>query len=122
MFRRSLLALGFLAAVVMACGQESNAKAERICTPDAYVFCRCQDRQEGTKHCKEDGVSFEECLPCDGSGSGVGSGGTDGLGSGHGTDAPRSPKSGKTPPKPEGEGDNEGDPPEGEDPPPTGTQ
>ena len=114
MLRRSLLALGFLAAVVMACSQESAAKPERICTPDAYVFCRCQDRQEGTKHCKEDGISFEECLPCDGSGnSGVGSGGSDGLGSGHGTDAPRSPKSGggKTPPPDgEGEGEGEGDP------------
>ncbi len=114
MLRRSLLTLGFLAAVVMACSQETAAKPERICTPDAYVFCRCQDRQEGTKRCKEDGASFEACLPCDGSGdTGIGSGGSDGLGSGHGTDAPRSPKSGKNPPpseeEEEGEGEGEGE-------------
>jgi hypothetical protein len=29
------------------------------------VFCRCEDRSEGTKLCKADGVSFEDCK-CDG--------------------------------------------------------
>jgi cysteine-rich repeat protein len=31
------------------------------CTPGNYVFCRCADRAEGTKLCKEDGASFEAC-------------------------------------------------------------
>jgi len=31
------------------------------CTPGNYVFCRCQDRAEGTKLCREDGISFEAC-------------------------------------------------------------
>lgn len=35
------------------------------CTPGNYVFCRCQDRQEGTKLCNEDGKSFGKCEPCE---------------------------------------------------------
>jgi hypothetical protein len=86
MLRRGIFILGSLAALIVACKQENGVKPERLCTPDAYVFCRCADRSEGTKKCKEDGASFEECSPCDGSGaSAVGGGGTDGLGSGHGT-------------------------------------
>ena len=34
---------------------------DRMCTPGAYVFCRCADRGEGTKLCKADGKSFEAC-------------------------------------------------------------
>lgn len=37
------------------------------CTPGAYVYCRCKDRAEGTKLCKEDGRSFEACDPCESS-------------------------------------------------------
>jgi hypothetical protein len=35
------------------------------CTPGAYVYCRCEDRSEGTKLCRPDGVSFDACV-CDG--------------------------------------------------------
>jgi cysteine-rich repeat protein len=35
------------------------------CTPGAYVFCRCQNRDEGTKLCNEDGHSFGKCDPCE---------------------------------------------------------
>ena len=31
------------------------------CTPGAYVFCRCQDRSEGTKLCQDDGKAFGPC-------------------------------------------------------------
>ena len=31
------------------------------CTAGNYVFCRCADRAEGTKLCKDDGASFEPC-------------------------------------------------------------
>jgi hypothetical protein len=83
MVRRAASCLALVAALVAACSAETGAKSERICTPDANVFCRCADRAEGTKKCKEDGQSFEACVPCDGSGStGEGSGGTDGLGAG----------------------------------------
>lgn len=35
------------------------------CTPGNYVFCRCQNRAEGTKLCNEDGHSFQKCDPCE---------------------------------------------------------
>jgi len=35
------------------------------CTPGNYVYCRCRNREEGTKLCKEDGRSFEACDPCE---------------------------------------------------------
>jgi cysteine-rich repeat protein len=35
------------------------------CTPGNYVFCRCQNRDEGTKVCNEDGTSFGTCDPCE---------------------------------------------------------
>jgi len=31
------------------------------CPPGAYVFCRCQDRSEGTKLCQQDGKTFSAC-------------------------------------------------------------
>ena len=69
-----------LAALVVACSA-APAKPERLCTPHANVYCRCVDREEGTKRCNEDGQSFQECLPCDGSGRRpVELSGEDGLG------------------------------------------
>ena len=86
MVRSGISFLMLLGALVVACGT-TNAKEDKLCTPGANVFCRCVDRTEGTKKCKDDAQSFDECLPCDGSGeSGEGSGGEDGLGAGHGTD------------------------------------
>jgi len=44
------------------CGASTEATPGGIhCTPGNYVFCRCQDRAEGTKLCRDDGVSFEAC-------------------------------------------------------------
>lgn len=40
---------------------DTATKEDRLCTPGAYVFCRCADRAEGTKLCKSDGKSFESC-------------------------------------------------------------
>jgi cysteine-rich repeat protein len=61
LFALGLLGVGQLAA---ACGSSSGATPARVCTPDAYVFCRCQDFSEGTKQCASDGQSFGECGPC----------------------------------------------------------
>jgi hypothetical protein len=35
---------------------------EKLCTPDANVFCRCDDRSEGTKKCGSDGRTFSDCV------------------------------------------------------------
>jgi hypothetical protein len=36
-----------------------------ICAPRADVFCRCEDRSEGTKQCNAEGTGFSACV-CDG--------------------------------------------------------
>jgi cysteine-rich repeat protein len=41
--------------------KEGSSGDEIKCTPGANVFCRCADRSEGTKLCKQDGHSFEDC-------------------------------------------------------------
>jgi cysteine-rich repeat protein len=43
------------------CSSSTAATTGVKCTPGNYVFCRCADRAEGTKLCKEDGASFEAC-------------------------------------------------------------
>lgn len=54
-------------AFVACKSSDSNATPTGVkCTPGNYVFCRCEDRSEGTKLCRPDGVSFDTCV-CDGS-------------------------------------------------------
>lgn len=64
---RSAVVSFFLAAtaLVIACSQQTKAKEDKLCTPGAYVFCRCQDRQEGAKLCNETGDGFGKCEPCE---------------------------------------------------------
>jgi hypothetical protein len=50
------------------CKETTLAQADLLCTPKAYVFCRCVDRSEGTKQCAEDGHSFGDCM-CGGFGN-----------------------------------------------------
>ena len=45
-------------AIIGGCTAETKAKNDKLCTPEAYVFCRCQDRQEGAKLCNETGDGF----------------------------------------------------------------
>src|SRR5262245_11425082 len=57
---------GVFAILAFACSAASSAKPKSTrCTPGNYVFCRCADRNEGTKLCKEDGESFGKCEPCE---------------------------------------------------------
>src|SRR5512140_222485 len=54
-----------LISIALAGGCSAKPAADdRLCTPGAYVYCRCANRDEGTKLCKEDGKSFEACQPC----------------------------------------------------------
>lgn len=61
----ALLSAGTV-SLLLACTATPAAKTEKLCTPGDYVFCRCRDRQEASKLCKEDGMSFGPCEPCDG--------------------------------------------------------
>lgn len=54
-----------LLAIVGGCTAETKAKSDKLCTPGAYIFCRCQDRQEGAKLCNETGDGFGKCEPCE---------------------------------------------------------
>ncbi len=66
-----LLALAVAGALglVIAGGCASKTSAADTttvkCTAGNYVFCRCQNREEGTKLCNEDGRSFGKCEPCE---------------------------------------------------------
>jgi cysteine-rich repeat protein len=57
------LAAAALVVGAQGCGSSSDATSGTgiHCTPGNYVFCRCADRAEGTKLCKDDGASFEAC-------------------------------------------------------------
>ena len=60
--------LGSLALVpVGGCVTTTAAAVDPItkCTPGAYVYCRCKNRDEGTKLCNPDGHSFATCDPCE---------------------------------------------------------
>lgn len=59
----ALIGAGFAACSTTNAAAPATVK----CTPGNYVFCRCEDRSEGTKLCNPDGVSFEACK-CDGTG------------------------------------------------------
>lgn len=53
----------FAGVLAIACQTPSTgASEENICTPGAYVFCRCADRTKGTKLC-QDGKTFGQCAP-----------------------------------------------------------
>jgi cysteine-rich repeat protein len=55
-----------LASIAGGCAATTGAAPALInCTPGAYVYCTCKDRQAGTKLCKEDGHSFDICDPCE---------------------------------------------------------
>lgn len=61
---RAWLALGLFTTIAAfgACGKDdASSSNDRVCTPGAYVFCRCEDRAEGTKLCSADGKSFDAC-------------------------------------------------------------
>ena len=56
-----------LVSVALGGGCSSKGAAAddgKLCTPGNYVYCRCANRDEGTKLCKEDGKSFDACQPC----------------------------------------------------------
>jgi len=62
------IGVALVGAAIAACkSSDTNATPTGVkCTPGNYVFCRCEDRSEGTKLCRPDGVSFDTCV-CDGS-------------------------------------------------------
>lgn len=62
--RTAALSFGVVSLLLACTTSGSTAKEDQLCNPGNYVFCRCRDRQEGSKLCKEDGRSFGPCEPC----------------------------------------------------------
>jgi cysteine-rich repeat protein len=58
-------AAAFVLALVAACSGGSSSNGAKVCKPGSSVYCRCQDRQEGTKLCNDDGTGYDACLPCE---------------------------------------------------------
>jgi cysteine-rich repeat protein len=57
-------AIATMVLLTQACsllGDNEATKSDRLCTPNANVFCRCADRAKGTKRCREDGKTFDAC-------------------------------------------------------------
>jgi cysteine-rich repeat protein len=50
----------------LSCTSSAPKKAATLCTPMQEVYCRCQNFDEGTQICADDGQSFSPCAPCDG--------------------------------------------------------
>jgi hypothetical protein len=61
MLLRVLFGLLAGGGIVVACTSAPSAGVDRLCTPGAYVFCRCADRREGTKLCQPSGQNFAPC-------------------------------------------------------------
>jgi cysteine-rich repeat protein len=63
--KRDVLRCLFSAALVAAaCAKGSAADGDRLCVPDAFVFCRCGNGSEGSKKCNAEGDGFGECQQC----------------------------------------------------------
>lgn len=58
---QAALVLGLVSATQACSGGDAATSEGRLCTPGAYVFCRCADQASGTKLCNDDGKSFEAC-------------------------------------------------------------
>ena len=64
--RTALSAAVAVFVVASGCAMTTGAVDSGVkCTPGAYVYCRCKNRDEGTKLCDPDGHSFASCDPCE---------------------------------------------------------
>ena len=41
---------------------EHDEEVKPVCWPGDAVFCRCLDGSAGVKYCKDDGLSFDQCV------------------------------------------------------------
>ena len=65
-FASAIASFLVFAAIGFGCATSTGSTDTGVrCTPGNYVYCRCKNREEGTKLCKEDGRSFETCDPCE---------------------------------------------------------
>lgn len=53
--------LATLGAIIASACFPKPPPAEKICTAGSFVYCRCEDRREGSRLCQPDETSFAEC-------------------------------------------------------------
>ncbi len=59
-----LLLSAFGTALAVACSSAAGDASGQECKPGAEVYCRCENLDEGSQFCKDDGSGFERCEPC----------------------------------------------------------
>lgn len=60
-----LLLSAFGVAVAVACSSgNADDKSNETCEPGAEIYCRCENLDEGSQFCKDDGSGYERCEPC----------------------------------------------------------
>jgi len=57
-------AMALAAALVVACSSTPTTPTKTDCKAGDAYFCRCADRQEGTRVCNDDGFTYGPCEPC----------------------------------------------------------
>lgn len=62
-FAKSSTVLLVIMAIAMACSS-GDASTNTICEPGAEVYCRCENLDEGSQFCRDDGSGFDRCEPC----------------------------------------------------------
>lgn len=58
-----LLLVALSVVIAVACSNTSGDGKE-VCEPGAEVYCRCENLEEGSQFCKDDGTGYERCEPC----------------------------------------------------------
>ena len=57
-------AMALAAALVVACSSTPTTPTKTDCKAGDAYYCRCADRQEGTRVCNDDGFTYGPCEPC----------------------------------------------------------
>lgn len=57
-------ALATLGALAVACSSDPATTPKNDCKPGDAYYCRCSDREEGTRVCNDDGKTYGPCEPC----------------------------------------------------------
>ncbi len=56
--------VGLAGALVLACSSAATTPTKTDCKAGDAYYCRCANRDEGTRVCNEDGTTYGPCEPC----------------------------------------------------------
>ena len=58
------LALPLAATALAVACSSAPAAPDQACTPKSEAYCRCENLDEGSQICRDDGSGYEPCEPC----------------------------------------------------------